>query len=191
MQHRGEEKKVVAVDEGNVQVSPLRKRFFEFQRSIHAAEPASQNHHPWLLVRHFSPFRFALKPWEEMVATPLRSMYLRHWLVIDPQAVLRKEGMGKSLGIERRSRITGKAVGSLAPRHFATFCYQDRRNHPGPISRVCCYLVSCGVRLWQVGEFEFRKPQVRFLSYQSNPLNFKAEERYQRRLDRLPSTSLR
>jgi hypothetical protein len=33
-----------------------------------------------------------------------------------------------------------------------------------------------------------RKPQVKFLSCQSNSLNFKAQKGYQRRLDPLPST---
>jgi hypothetical protein len=33
-----------------------------------------------------------------------------------------------------------------------------------------------------------RKPQVKFLSCQSNSLNFKAQKGYQRRLNPLPST---
>ena len=37
-------------------------------------------------------------------------------------------------------------------------------------------MVSCGVRLSEVGLSEIRKPQVRFLSRQSNSMNFKAEE---------------
>ncbi|HEV8325847.1 MAG TPA: hypothetical protein VGQ08_00060 [Nitrospiraceae bacterium] len=40
----------------------------------------------------------------------------------------------------------------------------------------------------QIGPKHFCKPQVRFLSYQSNSLNFKAEERNQRRLDRVHCT---
>ena len=38
-------------------------------------------------------------------------------------------------------------------------------------------MVSCGLRLSEVGLAEFRKPQVSFLSRYSNSSNFKAEER--------------
>ena len=48
-------------------------------------------------------------------------------------------------------------------------------------------MVSCGVRLSEVGLSEIRKLQIRLLSDQSNSLNFKAQKGYQRRLDRLPS----
>jgi len=40
--------------------------------------------------------------------------------------------------------------------------------------------------LAQLREKKICKPRVTRLGHQSNPLNFKAEERYQRRLDRLP-----
>ena len=49
-------------------------------------------------------------------------------------------------------------------------------------------MVSCGVRLSEVGFSEFRKPQVTNLSCQHNSLNFKAEDRCQRWLVHLPST---
>ena len=52
MQHRGEEEKVVAVDEGHVQVSASCQCVFEFQRDIHPAESTPQNQYPRLLVRH-------------------------------------------------------------------------------------------------------------------------------------------
>ena len=54
VQHRGEEEKVIAIDESHVQVVSLRKRSFEFQRGIHAAKPATQNQHSWLPARHKS-----------------------------------------------------------------------------------------------------------------------------------------
>ncbi len=57
-----------------------------------------------------------------------------------------------------------------------------------PMVRVSWPVVSCGVRLSEVGLSEIRKPQVRILSYQRNSLNIKAEESYQRRLHRVPST---
>jgi len=67
---------------------------------------------------------------------------------------------------------------------------QDKPAPSGPMSRGSCVVVACGFRLSEVGLSEFRKPQVRFLSYQGNSLNFKAQKGYQRRLDRLPSTKL-
>src|SRR5689334_14767619 len=48
VQHWGEEKKVLAVDKRDVQVGPPRKRSFEFQRDIHAAESTAQNQYSWL-----------------------------------------------------------------------------------------------------------------------------------------------
>ena len=62
VQHRGEEEIVVTVDEGDVQVGSPRKRSFEFQRGIHAAEPTAQNQNSWLPIRHYKTFRLALKP---------------------------------------------------------------------------------------------------------------------------------
>ena len=50
-------------------------------------------------------------------------------------------------------------------------------------------MVSCGVRLSEVGLSEIRKPQVKFLRSQSNSWNFKAQKIYQRRLDRLAFTA--
>src|SRR5678815_4429051 len=52
VQHRGKEKKVVAIDESHVQVVSLCKRFFKLKRGIHAAEPPAQNQHAGLSVRH-------------------------------------------------------------------------------------------------------------------------------------------
>jgi len=45
--------------------------------------------------------------------------------------------------------------------------------------------------LAQFREKEIYKPRVARLGRQSKPLDFKAEDRCQRRLDRVPSTSLR
>jgi hypothetical protein len=56
VQHQGEEEKVVAVDEGDVQVGSLLKRSFEFQCGIHTAEPSTQNQHTGLPVRHGKAF---------------------------------------------------------------------------------------------------------------------------------------
>src|SRR5207244_6741023 len=66
---------------------------------------------------------------------------------------------------------------------------QDKSVPSGPMSGASWFVVSCGVRLSVCGSGEIRKPQVRFLSYQSNSLNFKTQKRYQRRLDRLPYTA--
>ena len=53
------------------------------------------------------------------------------------------------------------------------------------------FLVELGcLRLSEVALSEIRKPQVEKLSYQSNSLNFKAKERCQRWLDRVPSRSV-
>ena len=66
---------------------------------------------------------------------------------------------------------------------------QDKPTPSGPTSEAAWFVVSCGVRLSEVGLSEIRKPQVRFLSSQSNSLNFKTQKGYQRRLDRLPFTA--
>ena len=68
---------------------------------------------------------------------------------------------------------------------------QDKSPPSDPISEASWLEVSCGIRLAEVGLSKIRTPQVRILSYQRNSLNFKAPKGYQRRLDRLPSTSLR
>jgi len=49
-------------------------------------------------------------------------------------------------------------------------------------------VVSCWVRLSEIGLGTSPKPRVEGLGCQSNPVNFKVQERCQRRLDRLPST---
>jgi len=69
--------------------------------------------------------------------------------------------------------------------HFATTLGpgQDKSAPSAPISGASWFVVSCGVRLSEVGLSGFRKPQVRFLSYQSNSLNFRAQQGYQRRLE--------
>src|SRR6267378_4561396 len=66
---------------------------------------------------------------------------------------------------------------------------QDKPTPSGPTSEAAWFVVSCGLRLSEVGLSEIRKPQVRFLSSQSNSLNFKTQKGYQRRLDRLPFTA--
>ena len=65
---------------------------------------------------------------------------------------------------------------------------QGKQAPSAPVSGASWCVVSCGVRLLVVVLTGFRKPQVKFLSYQRNPLDFKAEEACQRRLDRVPST---
>ena len=66
---------------------------------------------------------------------------------------------------------------------------QDKPAPSGPMSRATCFVVDCGVRFSVCGLDEFRKPQVGFLSSQSNSLNFKTQKGYQRWLDRLPYTA--
>src|SRR5689334_7131068 len=52
MQHRSEQEKVIAVDEGDVQVGSPRQRMLEFEGGIHPAEPTPQNQDAWFSVRH-------------------------------------------------------------------------------------------------------------------------------------------
>src|SRR5207302_6799218 len=66
---------------------------------------------------------------------------------------------------------------------------QDKPAPSGPMSRATCFVVDCGVRFSVCGLDEFRKPQVGFLSSQSNSLNFITQKGYQRWLDRLPYTA--
>jgi hypothetical protein len=71
--------------------------------------------------------------------------------------------------------------------YFATTLLpgQDKLAPSAPMSGASSFVVSCGLRLSEVVLGGIRKPQVARLGHQSNPLNFKAEEGTQRRLDRL------
>jgi len=89
--------------------------------------------------------------------------------------------------------VEGLSMARLDRRTFIAFllprCYQDNSPPSAPMSGASWFVVSCGVRLSEVGLSEIRKPQVRFLNHQSNPLNLKTQRGCQRRLDRLPSTA--
>jgi hypothetical protein len=67
---------------------------------------------------------------------------------------------------------------------------QDKPSPSAPTLPESRSVVSCGDTLLVVVLTGFRKPQVARLGHQSNPLNFKAEEGTQRRLDPLPSTKI-
>lgn len=54
VQHRGEEEKVVAVDEGDVHVDPSHQRPFELQCGIHPTESTTEDQYTWPTVWHTS-----------------------------------------------------------------------------------------------------------------------------------------
>ena len=53
---------------------------------------------------------------------------------------------------------------------------QDKLAPSGSMSGEPCVVVSCGVRVSEVGLSEIRKPQVRSMGRRNNPPNFEVEE---------------